>query len=672
MKKKLFKKVLSISLGFLLSGFAFSESFEFVDRDIGEILYAVSLFKGFPISADDTVLGKANFRCAGEDFDEDFESFLNTSRLYVEKNESRWTVSKIRFLKDEFDNFSLDAFDVSPSRLFESIAQKTGLCVTYENLPQTKISIHTGFCSSEEIVKRVCALCPGFDVQKENSGFYKVSRKDVSQNITKNGKAEFSFKEDGWNCDIQNASLSFVAEKFCSIAEKQYCFSLSGESRIARAFFKAKTFDEALSKICLQGGAEFVKDGEIYFLTTAKNKNKINETGKTWRNSFVKNVPLKDFLSICSKRFPSIETLAVGNDSFVYLSDDSEKDLLEKFQKEVDVKNDSKLVQLKYIRTSEFLSNLPPFIEKSSVSDTGRGDSFYFTGSESAYKNLISHIDEIDKPVSRISYDLLIMQYQENEGSEWNPSLKASRLSYGDSNAISTQIGSVLDFNLDVVSAFGMKFAAGLQAAVSKGKAKVYADTTLNGVSGSTISFQNTNTYRYRDNNLDPDSGKPIYSGITKEITSGLKLEVTGIVTGDGMITSKITASVSRQGTDLSSTTGNPPPSSEKVVTTEVRAKSGEPVVLSGLIQEEENEATSGIPLLSKIPLLGNLFKSKEKSKEKTELVIYLVPSAEIFKGEKDNERFGSKKDYRIKAKETEKMKVLFAEFCEEKRTDEK
>ena len=97
------------------------------------------------------------------------------------------------------------------------------------------------------------------------------------------------------------------------------------------------------------------------------------------------------------------------------------------------------------------------------------------------------------------------------------------------------------------------------------------------------------------------------------------------------MITSKITASVSRQGTDLSTTTGNPPPTSEKVITTEVRAKSGEPVVLSGLVQEEETENVSRVPFFSRIPLLGRLFTAVEKATEKTELVIYLLPSAEIF-----------------------------------------
>ena len=73
-------------------------------------------------------------------------------------------------------------------------------------------------------------------------------------------------------------------------------------------------------------------------------------------------------------------------------------------------------------------------------------------------------------------------------------------------------------------------------------------------------------------------------------------------------------------------------------MTTEVCAKSGEPVILSGLVQEEESDSVSRVPFFSRIPLIGRLFKSKETSKEKTELVIYLVPTAEIFDSEEKSE----------------------------------
>ena len=128
---------------------------------------------------------------------------------------------------------------------------------------------------------------------------------------------------------------------------------------------------------------------------------------------------------------------------------------------------------------------------------------------------------------------------------------------------------------------------------------------------------------------MDPQTGAPVYSGVTREIASGIKIDVAGWVSGDGMITSKVTASVSRRGNDTSASTGNPPPTSEKIVTTEVCGKSGEPVILSGLVQTAESEQEKRSPFISRIPILGNLFKTKEKTKENLQMVIYLVPHAE-------------------------------------------
>ena len=95
------------------------------------------------------------------------------------------------------------------------------------------------------------------------------------------------------------------------------------------------------------------------------------------------------------------------------------------------------------------------------------------------------------------------------------------------------------------------------------------------------------------------------------------------------MITSSVTASLSRQGTDTSSSTGNPPPTSEKIVTTEVRGRSGEAVILSGLVLNAESNQQKRTPILSKLPLLGNLVKAKNTTKEKSQRVIYLVPHLE-------------------------------------------
>jgi general secretion pathway protein D len=54
--------------------------------------------------------------------------------------------------------------------------------------------------------------------------------------------------------------------------------------------------------------------------------------------------------------------------------------------------------------------------------------------------------------------------------------------------------------------------------------------------------------------------------------------------------------------------------------------KDKETVVIGGLIQDTEQETVSKVPLLGDIPLLGWLFKSKTKTRSKTNLVILLTP----------------------------------------------
>ena len=633
--KKRRKRILALFVGIFLlllpANLFAGESYEFLDRDIHEILYALSLYTGLSISTDDTVSGKADFRFTGEDFSDSFDAFLLQARLYVEKGEKRWTVSRVRFQKND-DLYSLDAFDVAPVQLFEKAAIAAGVCVTYDSLPVVKVNLHTGFCTLEEILRRICDLCMGFSLEKEGENAFHVARISANPNLLDGGKALFFERDGKWFVDVQNTNLSLAAEKLCAAGGREFCFSLSSEQKIMRASFTASSFDEALSLLCMQASAEFKKQGDVYVLFPSKNKNHLLQVGKSWETQELHFLKPSLVASLLAKRFPEVECIVLDeNQKILFLADEEKSSLVREFIAEIDSKKASRLVRLNYIRTEDFLAHLPPFVEKTQISDTGQGDSFFFIGTDEAYKRLLSELSSIDKPVSRVRYDLLIMQYQSADGSEWTPKLKAGRVQLGDMNEASAQLGSVLNLNLDVVGAFGLHFAGELQTAITESRAKVFADTTLNGVSGKQITFQNTNTYRYRENNLDPETGEPIYSGVTKEIISGLKLDVTGTVTGDGMITSRITASVSRQGTDLSTTTGNPPPTSEKVITTEVRAKSGEPVVLSGLLQEEETENVSRVPFLSKIPLLGRLFKAEEKNREKTELVIYLLPSAEIF-----------------------------------------
>ena len=59
---------------------------------------------------------------------------------------------------------------------------------------------------------------------------------------------------------------------------------------------------------------------------------------------------------------------------------------------------------------------------------------------------------------------------------------------------------------------------------------------------------------------------------------------------------------------------------------TSVQLKTGESLVIGGLIEREMSEVVAKVPLLGDIPILGELFKSRKFNEDKTELVIFLTP----------------------------------------------
>jgi MSHA biogenesis protein MshL len=73
-----------------------------------------------------------------------------------------------------------------------------------------------------------------------------------------------------------------------------------------------------------------------------------------------------------------------------------------------------------------------------------------------------------------------------------------------------------------------------------------------------------------------------------------------------------------------------------------IKAKSGEIVIIGGLIENRQVELESKTPLLGDIPLLGELFKSKSKTSQKKELIIMLKPivvGQDTWKGQLQNAR---------------------------------
>ena len=105
-----------------------------------------------------------------------------------------------------------------------------------------------------------------------------------------------------------------------------------------------------------------------------------------------------------------------------------------------------------------------------------------------------------------------------------------------------------------------------------------------------------------------------------------LKLEVTPEINPDGSVILDIKASNSAVGSIVPTGTGNAISIDEKKAETKVLVMDGETTVIGGIFVEDERDADSGVPLLKDIPLLGHLFKSTLKTKDRRELLIFITP----------------------------------------------
>ena len=104
----------------------------------------------------------------------------------------------------------------------------------------------------------------------------------------------------------------------------------------------------------------------------------------------------------------------------------------------------------------------------------------------------------------------------------------------------------------------------------------------------------------------------------------GLTLTVTPQVNKEGFVTLTVAPSYS----DLvASELAESYDTVTRALSTQVRVRSGQTVVLGGLLQSTEKENVQKVPLLGQIPIVGWLFTHKQKSKSTTDLIIFLTPT---------------------------------------------
>lgn len=173
-------------------------------------------------------------------------------------------------------------------------------------------------------------------------------------------------------------------------------------------------------------------------------------------------------------------------------------------------------------------------------------------------------------------------------------------------------------------------FRGYLQAMETAGAMKTLAEPTLTAISGEKAAFKVGGEYNVLNSVTTDDNGKR--TAELAKIEYGIGLEFMPTVLGPGRISLKVRTSVSEPTTEGSSTqTSDGVGASilslrKRVADTTVEMPSGGSMMIGGLIRDETRQSINGTPGLSKIPVLGALFRSRDFLRNESELVVIVTP----------------------------------------------
>ncbi|MDX8453015.1 type II and III secretion system protein family protein [Mesorhizobium sp. VK9D] len=192
------------------------------------------------------------------------------------------------------------------------------------------------------------------------------------------------------------------------------------------------------------------------------------------------------------------------------------------------------------------------------------------------------------------------------------------------------------------LSASGFNFASGpganpplrayINAMEQAGVMKTLAEPTLTAVSGEKATFKVGGEYNMVQNQAAGGANGVTYT--VKQIEYGIGLEFQPVVLSPGRISLKVRTAVSEPTTEGSvSLSGgisrqgiNVLSLRKRLADTTVELPSGGSMMIAGLVRDDVRQAVNGLPGLTKIPVLGALFRSRDFVRNESELVVIITP----------------------------------------------
>ncbi|CAB3737061.1 Secretin OutD [Paraburkholderia sediminicola] len=287
-------------------------------------------------------------------------------------------------------------------------------------------------------------------------------------------------------------------------------------------------------------------------------------------------------------------------------------------------------------------------------------NSLIITAAEPVYRNLRAVIDQLDARRAQVYIEALIVELNSNTnanlGIQWqvanNSIFAGTNLATGNGNSIINLTAAAAATGATGGLAGALASGSGIQQGLNVGWIhNIFGVQGLGALlqalsqtqDANVLSTPNLITLDNEEAKIVVGTNVPIQTGSYSNLTSGttsnafntfdrvdvgLTLHIKPQITEGGILKLQLYTEDSAivNGTTNAATNPAGPEFTKRSIQSTVLADNGEIIVLGGLMQDNYQVSNSKVPLLGDIPWIGQLFRSEQKTRAKTNLMVFLRP----------------------------------------------
>lgn len=268
--------------------------------------------------------------------------------------------------------------------------------------------------------------------------------------------------------------------------------------------------------------------------------------------------------------------------------------------------------------------------EQRRAKEGDRAKTLVLSGTEAQLSAAFKLLEQVDLPPRQVMVDVKVVDTSPERAEELGLKWSWTRFGFyearpgtpiqGDPGAEFTDfITRPIQFGQ--ISRVPWSFQAILGAMITRKEAKLLASPRIQVLDNDDANIFIGDTLRAQVTLAGGISGNTIQ---IFEFPIGIVLLVRPRINNDGNITLRVHPVVSTI-TSIDPATGIPNSSAREAETT-VMVKDGETIVIGGLIRDEMSKTVQEVPLLSKLPLIGELFRNRSTSHRHSEVLVFITP----------------------------------------------